>query len=301
MPLTASAVRLAPAAKDPAAKAPARKLVLPKPSAVKGVDTWVAGSRFRLSAVDPASAPLAPDDDRDKTEKATAQLRKRLLSLHGRLIGEKSRSVLVVLQAMDGGGKDGTVKSLYFGLNPADTSVHSFGVPSEEEMAHDFLWRIHACTPRRGTIGIFNRSHYEDVLAVRVRNIAPKSVWEPRFDTINDFERGLHASGTTVVKIMLHISLEEQGQRLQARIDRPDKRWKFRTGDLEDRVLWSDYQDAYQDTIRRTSTEHAPWYVVPADKKWYRDFATLTIVVNTLEAMQPEYPARPELDGIVVP
>ena len=271
------------------------------PAVVAGVDTWKTGPTFRLSSFDPSSTPGAPDGDRNKTERASAELRNRLRDLHGRLIGEKQRSVLVVLQAMDGGGKDGTVKSLYLGLNPADASVQSFTVPSEEELAHDFLWRIHARVPKRGTVGLFNRSHYEDVLAVRVRNIEPKSVWEPRFNAINEFEHVLHSSGSTIVKIMLHISKDQQRERLQARIDRPDKRWKFRTGDLEDRELWIEYQEAYEDAIRRTTTPHAPWYVVPADKKWYRDFATLTILVNTLEAMKPEYPLRPELDGIVVP
>jgi PPK2 family polyphosphate:nucleotide phosphotransferase len=269
------------------------------PTGPAAFDLWRAKPELKLSRLDAGATPGVPGD-RDKTEKVTSALRDRLRELQGALHGEKRHAVLVVLQAMDTGGKDGTVKSLYLGMNPTAAAVHSFAVPTEEELAHDFLWRIHARTPRKGDIGVFNRSHYEDVLAVRVRNIAPRSIWFPRFEAINHFEAGLHASGTTIVKIMLHISKEEQQARLQARIDRVDKRWKFRAGDLEDRELWTDYQRAYEDAIHRTSTDAAPWYVVPADKKWYRDFATLTILVNTLEALRPAYPPRRELDGIVV-
>lgn len=216
-------------------------------------------------------------------------------------MAEKTRSLLLVLQAMDGGGKDGTVKSLYLGMHPVGAEVTSWGVPSEEELGHDFLWRIHQRVPAHGKVGIFNRSHYEDVLAVRVRKLRPESVWRNRYDIINNWEAGLVAEGTSVVKVMLHISEKEQANRLQARIDRPDKRWKFRMGDLEDRQLWSSYQRAYDDVLDKTSTEHAPWFVVPADKKWYRDFAVLTILTNVLETLNPAYPTHSDLDGIVIP
>ena len=272
----------------------------------QGIDHWYAGSgkKFALASVEPGATPGAPgegDAERAATEKATKKLRERLRELQDRLHAEGSRSVLLVLQAMDTGGKDGTVKSVFSGVNPVAVDVHSFGLPSEEERAHDFLWRIHQRLPADGRVGIFNRSHYEDVLAVRVRNIAPQAVWEPRFDIINDFERGIVASGTLVIKVMLHISKDEQRERLQARIDRPDKRWKFRMGDLEDRALWDKYQAAYEDTIQRTNTDIAPWLVVPADKKWYRDWAVLTIMVAHLEAMDPRYPEHPELEGTVIP
>jgi PPK2 family polyphosphate:nucleotide phosphotransferase len=261
-----------------------------------------SGKKPKLNSIETSGTPSAPKDgDRDATESASRKLREQLRELQGALQGEQQRSVLLVLQAMDTGGKDGTVKSIYLGVNPVGVEIHGFSVPSEEERDHDFLWRIHAKTPPRGKIGIFNRSHYEDVLAVRVRNIAPASVWRPRFEIINDFERGLDAAGTTVVKVMLHISAEEQRERLQARIDRPEKRWKFRMGDIEDRQLWDDYQRAYEDAIGETSTDHAPWFVVPADKKWYRDFAVLTILVEVLTAMKPTYPECKDLEGIIVP
>lgn len=270
----------------------------------KALTPWMAqpGARTRLDKVDAGGTPLAPKDgDRAATEAATKKLREELRDLQGRLQAEEKRSILLVLQAMDTGGKDGTAKSIYAGVNPAGVEMHSFGVPSELERSHDFLWRIHAVTPAAGRIAIFNRSHYEDVLAVRVRNIAPPTVWRPRFDIINNFEAGLTAAGTTVVKMMLHISKDEQQQRLQARIDRPDKRWKFRMGDLEDRQLWQDYMHAYEDVLAKTSTPHAPWFVIPADKKWYRDFATLTILVHVLRGLRPAYPPCPELDGTIIP
>ena len=187
------------------------------------------------------------------------------------------------------------------GVNPAGCQVTSFKAPSTEELDHDYLWRHIKALPERGRIGIFNRSHYEDVLAVRVRKLKPPSVWQNRYTTINSFEAGLVAEGTTVVKVMLHISRQEQANRLQARVDRLDKRWKFRLGDLEDRQLWPSYQRAYDDAIEKTSTAHAPWFVVPADKKWYRDFAVLTILTSVLDTLKPAYPSRHDLDGVVVP
>ncbi len=243
---------------------------------------------------------MAPSGERSKTEKATTALKAKLATQHALIQANEDRSVLVVLQAMDAGGKDGTVKGLYGGLNPAGAEVTSFGVPSDEERAHDVLWRIHKRLPAKGRVGIFNRSHYEDVLAVRVRNIAPPAVWRPRFQHFNDFESALTASGTVVVKFMLHISLEEQRQRLQDRINRPDKQWKFRMGDLEDRALWPDYQAAYQDVLTKTSTPNAPWFVIPADKKWYRDFAVLTILTTVLDGLKMTFPKQPDIDGVVI-
>ncbi len=267
-----------------------------------GLDAWRVDRHkpFKLAGIDPGSTPLAPGD-RGKTDAASVELRKRLKVVQDTFMAEKSRSVLLVLQAMDGGGKDGTVKSLYLGMHPVGAEVTSWGVPNEDELAHDFLWRIHQRLPAHGKVGIFNRSHYEDVLAVRVRKLRPPTVWQKRYDIINTWEEGLEAEGTTVVKVMLHISEQEQADRLQARIDRPDKRWKFRMGDLEDRKLWPAYQQAYDDVLETTSTDHAPWFVVPADKKWYRDFAVLTILTSVLETLQPAYPARTDLDGLVIP
>lgn len=267
-----------------------------------GLDAWRISPEhpFKLSGIDPASTPEAPGD-RAKTDAASNDLRKRLRVVQDRFMAEKERSIVLVLQAMDGGGKDGTVKSLYLGMHPVGAEVTSWGVPTEHELAQDFLWRIHQRMPAKGKIGIFNRSHYEDVLAVRVRKLKPANVWQNRYAVINNFEAGLVAEGTTVVKVMLHISRQEQANRLQARVDRLDKRWKFRLGDLEDRQLWPSYQRAYDDAIEKTSTSHAPWFVVPADKKWYRDFAVLTILTSILDTLEPAYPPRHDLDGVVVP
>jgi PPK2 family polyphosphate:nucleotide phosphotransferase len=259
------------------------------------------GERFSLRTSVPVATPGAPGNgDRNQTEQATKVLKEKLAKQHALLQSNGDRAVLVVLQAMDAGGKDGCVKALYGGLNPAGAEVVSFGVPSEEERQHDVLWRIYKKLPARGRIGIFNRSHYEDVLAVRVRNISPPAIWRPRFDFFNAFEQELVAAGTVIVKVMLNISLDEQRARLQSRIDRPEKQWKFRMGDLEDRALWKDYQTAYQDVLNKTSTAHAPWFVIPADKKWYRDFAILTIVTSVLETMKMTFPLQPELDGLTI-
>ncbi len=267
-----------------------------------GLDAWRIRPEqpFKLSGIDPESTPEAPGD-RAKTDAASNELRKRLRVVQDRFMAEKERSILLVLQAMDGGGKDGTVKSLYLGMHPVGAEVMSWGVPTEHELAQDFLWRIHHRLPAKGKIGIFNRSHYEDVLAVRVRKLKPPSVWQNRYSIINNFEAGLVTEGTTIIKVMLHISRQEQANRLQARVDRLDKRWKFRLGDLEDRQLWPSYQRAYDDAIEKTSTAHAPWFVVPADKKWYRDFAVLTILTSVLDTLKPDYPPRHDLDGVVIP
>ncbi len=213
-----------------------------------------------------------------------------LIELQKRLFADKSASLLVVLQAMDAAGKDSTVRAVMSGLNPAGVHVHPFGVPTEEELEHDYLWRIHAHAPRDGYIGVFNRSHYEDVLVVRVKGFAPESVWKRRYDHIRNFEQMLIDEGTHVVKIFLNVSQEKQKERFEERLERPDKRWKFRLGDLDDRALWGDYMRAYTDAIEKTSTPDAPWYVVPADKKWARNVCIARILRHHLERIDPQYP-----------
>jgi PPK2 family polyphosphate:nucleotide phosphotransferase len=261
--------------------------------------TWLAPKKVSLDEIDPGGTPTAPGD-RAATEAKVEKLRTQLADLQDAFRAEESGSVLLVLQAMDAGGKDGCVKQVFKGTNPMGLQVTSFGLPTPEELAHDFLWRIHARCPAKGIIGIFNRSHYEDVLAVRVRDIVPRSVWLPRYSQISNFEDILAASGTTIVKVMLHISNDEQKLRLQKRIDNPNKRWKFRTGDLDDRKLWPEYMRAYEDAIEKTNSDEAPWFIVPADKKWYRDFAVLTIMIDALKALNPSHPKFAEYDGIVV-
>ncbi|MBL9162892.1 MAG: polyphosphate kinase 2 family protein [Planctomycetaceae bacterium] len=218
-----------------------------------------------------------------------------------RLYAENRRSVLLVLQGMDTSGKDGTIRAATTGINPLDFSIAAFKQPSVEELDHDFLWRIHKATPGRGRIGIFNRSHYEDVLVVRVHKLVPRSVWRARYEAINGFERHLTANGTTVLKCFLHISKDEQRQRLEARLADPTKRWKFSKADVEERKLWDDYQQAYEDALTRCNTEYAPWHVVPADRKWYRNLVVSNLLRETLEKIDPKFPPEEEgLDKIVV-
>ena len=228
----------------------------------------------------------------DKSHAAAklASLHIRLFELQERLWAEEERALLVVLQAIDAGGKDGTIRSVFTGVNPQGVRVVSFKVPAGREMRQDYLWRVHANCPGHGEIGIFNRSHYEDLVAVRVHELVPEKQWRRRYHHIEEFERLLSDEGTRIVKIFLHISPEEQRGRLQARIDDPKKNWKFRTGDLEDRARWDDLMAAYEDALTKTSTEWAPWYVIPADRKWVRNVAVSTLLVETLEAMNPQYP-----------
>jgi PPK2 family polyphosphate:nucleotide phosphotransferase len=202
---------------------------------------------------------------------------------------------------MDTGGKDGTIRHVFEGVNPLGVKVASFKVPTQEELGHDFLWRVHKQTPAKGEITIFNRSHYEDVLVVRVHQLVPPDVWRGRYARINDFERMLAEEGTTILKFFLHISKEEQKKRLQARLDERDKRWKFNVGDLKERRLWSAYMEAYVDAIGKTSTQWAPWYIVPANHKWYRNLVVCTVIVETLKSLKMRYP-EPEvnLDRIVI-
>ena len=238
---------------------------------------------------------------KDVAKELEAQ-RKRIRNLQERLYAENERGLLVVLQAMDTGGKDGTIKHVFEGINPQGCRVSSFKAPSAEEANHDFLWRYHKSVPAKGRIGIFNRSHYEDVLVVRVKGIVPEEVWRERYGLINDFERGLALSGITVLKFFLHISKDEQKRRLQARLDDPDKLWKFSSNDIKERVFWDAYQRAFEDTINNCSTEHAPWYVVPANKKWYRNLVVARTIADTLEAMDPRFPPAEEgLENLAIP
>ena len=225
----------------------------------------------------------------------------RLDLLQQRLFAEHKRSVLLVLQAMDAAGKDGTIRAVFSGLNPAGVSVSSFKAPSSTELAHDYLWRIHAVAPERGNIGVFNRSHYEDVVTVRVKQLVPDPVWKRRFGHIRNLEQLLTDEGTTVVKCFLHVSKVEQAARLQARLDDPEKRWKFRAGDLDDRALWPKFQKAFDDALSETSTAVAPWYVVPADSNSGRNLAVAKILLQTLERLDPQIPpADPGLEKITI-
>jgi PPK2 family polyphosphate:nucleotide phosphotransferase len=224
-----------------------------------------------------------------------------LIELQKRLFADGSSSVLVVLQAMDAAGKDSTIRSIFSGLNPAGVDVNPFGVPTDEEHAHDYLWRIHHHAPADGQIGVFNRSHYEDVLVVRVKGFATEKVWKKRYDHIANFEQMLADEGTTIIKIFLNISRVEQKERFEERLQRPDKNWKFRAGDLEDRARWPDYMEAYTDALEKTSTDDAPWYVVPADRKWARNVCIARILRHHLEEINPQYPdPEPGLDEIVI-
>ena len=224
----------------------------------------------------------------------------RLGPLQDRLWAESKRAVLVVLQGIDAAGKDGTINKVMEAFNPQCCPVTSFKVPSTDELAHDYLWRVHQHVPKKGEIGIFNRSHYEDVLVVRVHGIVPRRVWARRFAQINEFERMLAETGTTIVKVFLNIDRDEQRQRFQARYDDPTKRWKFSMGDLDERKLWDDYQGAFEDALTRTSTRWAPWYVIPANRKWFRDLAVASILADTLAGLKPAYPPEPDLPANLV-
>jgi PPK2 family polyphosphate:nucleotide phosphotransferase len=228
--------------------------------------------------------------DKAAAELELARQLERLASLQDRFWAEAKRSVLVVLQGIDSAGKDGTINKVMEAFNPQGCPVTSFKVPSAEELAHDYLWRVHRAVPRRGEIGIFNRSHYEDVLVVRVHNLVPKSVWSKRFDQINAFEHHLTENGTTIVKFFLSIDKGEQRERFQERYDDPTKRWKFSMGDLEERKRWDDYQAAFDEALSRTSTPEAPWYVIPANRKWFRNLAVATILADTIADLKPKYP-----------
>jgi len=251
------------------------------------------GSAVDLDAISTDATPMlsGPEQqERAAAEKLLADNTTAMQDLQYRLWAEHKRALLVVLQGMDTSGKDGTIRHVFGPLNPQGVRIRPFKAPTQDERNRDFLWRVHAVVPSRGYIGVFNRSHYEDVGIVRVRSLVPESVWRPRYEQINAFEDLLTTGGTTIIKIFLHISKAEQKQRLQARLDDPTKRWKFEMGDLEERKLWGKYTEAYSEAIARTSTEIAPWFVVPVDQKWYRNYAISAIVRDALERMDPKIP-----------
>ena len=250
------------------------------------------GQRVRLSTLDPtASHGFDKETAAPHLERQLA----RLTELQDRLWAESKRSVLIVLQGIDAAGKDGTIQKVMEAFNPQGCTVSAFKVPSTEELAHDYLWRIHRRVPGKGEIGIFNRSHYEDVLVVRVHDLVPSKVWKARYDQINAFEKHLAENGTTIVKFFLTIDREEQRARFQARYDDPTRHWKFSMGDLEERKRWDDYQAAVDEALTRTSTAAAPWYVIPANRKWFRNLAVASILADTMADLRPRYPAGEDL------
>lgn len=258
------------------------------------------GMHVDLSTFDPDDTS-GFDGDKKAGEKYLKELRSKIADLQHLLWADGSKRLLIVLQAMDSGGKDGTIRRVFQGVNPQGVRIANFKAPSSLELAHDYLWRVHTRTPKSGEIVVFNRSHYEDVLVVRVLNLVPEERWRPRYRHIRDFEQLLSDEGTAILKFYLHISKKEQAERLQARLDDPTKRWKFNAGDLDHRALWDDYMAAFEDALSETSTEAAPWYVVPADKKWYRNIVIAETIVNTLESLNLEFPDAEEgLDDIVI-
>jgi PPK2 family polyphosphate:nucleotide phosphotransferase len=251
-----------------------------------------AGEGFRLADFDTGDTD---DTAREQASKELASLVGRIAELQARLYAEESRAVLVVLQGIDAAGKDSTVKHVFSGTNPQGVRVYTFKEPTPEEAAHDFLWRYHADAPARGMIHVFNRSHYEDVLVVRVKGLTEEARWRSRYDSINDFERILAREQTVIIKFFLHISKDAQLDRFRERLEREDKHYKFSANDVRERRNWDAYQEAYEDAVRLTSTPWAPWYVVPSDHKWYRNLVVARIVCATLEAMDPHWPS-PDAD-----
>ncbi len=245
------------------------------------------GSKLHLEEID-SSDTKAYDGDKQAARKVLADLSGEMAALQERLYAEQKRALLIILQGMDTSGKDGTIDHVFESVNPQGVSVASFKVPSAEELSHDFLWRIHKATPGKGQITIFNRSQYEDVLVVRVHQLVPEKIWRKRYQEINHFEQLLTNEGTTILKFFLHISKEEQKQRLLDRLADPAKHWKFNPADLKERDLWPDYQKAYEDAIGETSTKWAPWYIVPADRKWFRNLFIASVIVKALKDLNPQ-------------
>ena len=259
----------------------------------------IAGQEVCLADLPTRGKDLHPDRRAAKAE--FRQLKQELFELQCRLYAEGRQQLLVVLQATDTGGKDGTIRDVFSGINPQGVRVTSFKAPTAHELQHDFLWRVHRAVPATGMIGVFNRSHYEDVLIVRVDNLVPQSVWEPRYEAINQFEKLLSQSQTKILKFFLHISKAEQKQRLESRLSEPHKHWKFNIDDLQKRAQWEAYQQAYQDMLSRCTTPQAPWYVIPADQKWYRNLIITQTIVQTLKDMDPQYPEQTDdLSAVVV-
>jgi PPK2 family polyphosphate:nucleotide phosphotransferase len=241
------------------------------------------------------------DGNKDEAEEKLDQLNDELEALQELLFAERKRKMLIVLQGMDTSGKDGVIRHVFDGVNPQGVRVASFKVPTQEELDHDYLWRVHRQTPGKGEIVIFNRSHYEDVLVVRVHQLVPETVWRKRYQQINEFERMLADEGTTILKFFLHIDLDEQKERLEARLHDPTKQWKFNPGDLGERKLWPEYTKAYEDVLTKTSTEWAPWYIVPSNRKWYRNLVIATLLVEALKDFKMAYPQpKEDLSGVVI-
>jgi len=244
------------------------------------------GEKLHLDKRDPAETLGLK-----KNDAALLKHVRRLGELQHLLYADKRYALLIVLQALDAGGKDGTIAHVMSGVNPQGCQVTSFKAPTQEELDHDFLWRIHKAVPPRGIIGIFNRSQYEDVLIVRVHDLVPKRVWSKRYDEINDFEKMLSENGVVILKFFLHISKDEQLQRFQARLEDPEKNWKLSLPDFKEREHWDDYMKAYEDALTKCSTKHAPWFVIPANHKWFRNLAISSIIIETLEDMKLKFPA----------
>jgi len=258
------------------------------------------GSNFKLTMMSPDESEhyQGKKDVQQELEKQ----RQRIAELQERLYAERRQSLLIVLQAMDTGGKDGTIRGVFQGVNPQGCQVSSFKAPSTEELEHDFLWRYHNKTPARGMITIFNRSHYEDVLIVRVKNMVPEEVWRKRYSMINEFENLLTLNQTTVLKFFLYISKDEQKRRLENRLKDPSKHWKFSSNDLKERAFWDQYHVAFEDSINNCATEYAPWYVIPANQKWYRNLVIARTIADTLTAMNPQFPpAEKGLENMTIP
>src|SRR5712691_6550152 len=254
------------------------------------------GEKIRLRDFDPGDTSLAPGD-KEQTNAMSERLTTRLAELQELLYAEHRHKLLIVLQGMDTSGKDGAVRHVMRGVSPLRVRAVSFKKPTQVELDHDYLWRVHAQTPAAGEIVIFNRSHYEDILVVRVHELVPEKVWRKRYAHIRDFERMLSDEGTIILKFFLHISREEQRKRLQARIDDPTKRWKFQAGDIEERKLWNQYMKAYEDALAETSTDEAPWIIVPANQKWFRNYVVARVVVDALEKLKMSYP-QPDLSKV---
>lgn len=257
------------------------------------------GAKVDLNKWDPNDTSAFPGLTKEDSTAVLESTRLRLRELQARIIAQRRHKVLIIFQAMDAGGKDGTVRNVFQGMDPHGLSVVAFKAPTTAELEHDFLWRIHPRVPGHGEITIFNRSHYEDVVAVRVRKLAPREVWERRFAHIANFERLLADEGTVVLKFFLHIDAAEQKTRLEGRLKDPAKQWKLQASDLNDRACWNDFIKAYEEALGRTSTLQAPWYVVPANKKWYRNVVVASIVREALDRLKPEFPPLPpELAGV---
>ena len=249
--------------------------------------------KIKLKDYDPNDSKLFDGNKKDGKE-ALQKLNAELELLQEQLYAEGKHRLLIILQAMDTGGKDGAIRAVFEGVNPQGVKVASFKTPTPVELAHDYLWRVHQQTPGKGEMVIFNRSQYEDVLVVRVHNLAPEEVWSKRYQHIREFERLLADEGTTILKFYLHIDLEEQAERFLARVEDPTKQWKFNPGDLDERARWDDYMKAYEDMLNQTSTAWAPWYIIPSNKKWYRNWLISKIVIKTLKNLDMRYPAPVE-------